>query len=51
MDNTLKIRNYAENLKNINKKNYITSFLLIALLYNLLQYFFLIFFMKKRNIF
>ena len=38
MDNTLKIRNYAENLKNINKKNYITSFVLLALLYLCLAY-------------
>lgn len=38
MDNILKIRNYAENLKNMNKKNYITSFVLLALLYLCLAY-------------
>ena len=38
MDNTLNIKNYADNLKKINKKNYITSFILLVTLYLVLAY-------------
>ena len=38
MKNTLNIKNYADNLKKINKKNYITSFILLVTLYLVLAY-------------
>ena len=38
MDNTLNIKNYADNLKKINKKNYITSCILLVTLYLVLAY-------------
>ena len=38
MNNTLNIKNYADNLKKINKKNYITSFILLVTLYLVLAY-------------